>query len=58
MTINISTWAAFWLCLAVLLVIEAGFIRMGFNGLIFAYKTPNELELQQVIIQERRSKFQ
>lgn len=56
MTVSISGWAMFWLFLAALVAADVAFIRMGMDGFFYGFVTPAEKQLQQVIIDERRSK--
>ena len=56
MTVNITTWGAFWLFACIFLVVELCFVRMGFDGFFTAFKTPAEKELQKALIENQRRK--
>lgn len=45
-----NSWAAFWLVIAVLVVADYAVFKTGVDSLIWQYKTPPELAIQQAII--------
>lgn len=47
-------WAAFWLCVAVFIVCEAFLITRGFDTVIWQFRTPAELQLQQYLIERSK----
>jgi hypothetical protein len=51
-----SAWAAFWLFLAVFVICEAYLYDRGHETAIYKHKTPAELELQRIAIEQRKAK--
>lgn len=40
-------WAAFWLCVAVFIVCEAYITMQGIDTLLWQFRTPAELKIQE-----------
>lgn len=45
-----SAWTAFWLCVAVFIVCEAFLVSRGIDTVLWQFRTPAELDLQQRLI--------